>query len=285
VERPAANLWRVRTVGAMHRTTADIELDTCGTWVTLTHDGARPVVVRRAGWVDLRGHPTADGPTLDRVGLGPGDGIALAMGPAGVEDITMAVLLDGIAADAATLADQLRAHDVTAIALRVPPADVLTAVALSEATGLPASRFAEPLHPVGSPAEELWTARPAPPREARLRVAPERRAVPATRSLLRRLMASWRMPELLDGYLELLATEIVTNAVIHAATELDVTVVYTGEAVRLDVFDRNDTLPAPKDAALDAEGGRGLWMMRELSLAHGIEAVPGGKRVWFTVAA
>jgi anti-sigma regulatory factor (Ser/Thr protein kinase) len=197
----------------------------------------------------------------------------------------MSVLLDGLTAESSTLARDLFEHGMEAVVLRVPDPGALSAEALSRATGLAVSRFAEPLHPVGSPAEELWTARPAPPREARLRVAPEKRAVPATRSLLRRLMASWRMPELLEGYLELLATEIVTNAVIHAGTELDVTVTYTGDAVRLDVLDRDGTLPVPRDAAPDAEGGRGLWMMQQLSLAHGIEATPGGKRVWFTVAA
>ena len=253
--------------------------------MTLTHLGARPVVIRRAGWVDLRGHPTSDGQTLDRVGLGPGDAIAMPIGDSGKEDVMMAALLDGIGGDAAALATELVAVGLDAVVLRVPEADALTAAALSQATGMPESRFAEPLHPVGSPAGELWTARPAPPREARLRVAPEPRAVPATRSLLRRLMSSWRMPELLEGYLELLATEIVTNAVIHAGTAVDVTVTYTGDEVRFDVFDRKGTLPVPRDAAPDAEGGRGLWMLQELSLAHGIEATPGGKRVWFTVAA
>jgi anti-sigma regulatory factor (Ser/Thr protein kinase) len=197
----------------------------------------------------------------------------------------MAALLDAMGGGATTLANAVLGSGVNAVVLSVPEANALTAAALATATGLPASRFTEPIHPVGSPAEELWTARPAPPREARLRVAPERRAVPVTRSLLRRLMASWRMPELLEGELELLATEVVTNAVLHARTAVDVTVTYTGDFVRFDVFDRNDTLPVPRDASPHAEGGRGLWMLQKLSFSYGIEPAPGGKRVWFTVAA
>src|SRR4051794_2413693 len=39
-------------------TLAKVELDACGAWITLTNaDTIRPVVVRRAGWVDVRGHP------------------------------------------------------------------------------------------------------------------------------------------------------------------------------------------------------------------------------------
>ena len=284
MDRRAPNRWEV-TVGGAQPTKAAIELDTCGAWVTLSHAGARPVVVRLAGWVDLRGHPASDGAALDRVGLGPGDAIALPAGGSGREGEVMAVLLDAMGGDSTALATALRRVGVSAAVLRVPEPSALTAQALATATGLPATRFAEPLHPVGSPAGELWTARPPPPREARLRVAPERRAVPAARSLLRRLMASWRMPELLEGDLELLATEIVTNAVLHARTDLDVTVTYTGATVRFDVFDRDDTLPAPRDPSPDAEGGRGLWMLQKLSFSYGIEPAPGGKRIWFTVAA
>lgn len=174
---------------------------------------------------------------------------------------------------------------IDAVVVAVPDASALDPVALAAATGLPAARFAEPLHPVGSPMEELWSERPSPPREARLRVAPHRHSVPEARKLLRRLMASWRMQELLDGDLELLATETVTNAVVHARTDIDVTVTYTGDAVRFDVFDRDSDLPAPKRPDLSAEGGRGLWMVATLSSTYGIESAVGGKRVWFTVAA
>ncbi|MDQ3974740.1 MAG: SpoIIE family protein phosphatase, partial [Actinomycetota bacterium] len=62
---------------------ARLEQDVCGAWVTLACGGhPQPVVVRRAGWIDLRGQPGMllglfDDPELadDRVGLGPGDAL------------------------------------------------------------------------------------------------------------------------------------------------------------------------------------------------------------------
>ncbi|MBW3669769.1 MAG: SpoIIE family protein phosphatase, partial [Actinobacteria bacterium] len=62
---------------------ARLELDMCGAWITLACAGhPRPIVVRRAGWIDVRGMPGMllglfDDPDLavDRVGLGPGDSL------------------------------------------------------------------------------------------------------------------------------------------------------------------------------------------------------------------
>src|SRR5690242_17004735 len=56
---------------------AKLELDVCGAWLTIANGCVeRPVVIRRAGWVDLRGHPgqalggAGHPPADDRVGLG-----------------------------------------------------------------------------------------------------------------------------------------------------------------------------------------------------------------------
>lgn len=63
-----------------------VELDVCGAWLTVANAGdARPVLVRRAGWVELRGHPS---PPLggqwigsdDRIGLGPADMLLVPVG-------------------------------------------------------------------------------------------------------------------------------------------------------------------------------------------------------------
>lgn len=284
--RRDVNLWQLSVGDAAPRAVADVQLDTCGAWVTIRHQGARPVLARRAGWVDLRGHPAASGEELDRVGLGPGDAIVLLDAPPGVEADVMAALLEHLGADERRLA-QVAADAAAgaAVAVAVPDATKLTAAALAAATGRPAEAFSEPLHPVGSAIAEMWSRRPAPPRQARMRLAPRRDAVPAARQLLRRLMASWRMDELLEGSLDLLATEIVTNAVVHARTRLDVTVTYTGDAVRFDVYDRDGTLPVPSPPDLYAEGGRGLWMMTTLASHYGIEPASGGKRIWFSVDA
>jgi len=265
VERVAANDWRVRARGVRIRA----RVDECGSWLTVGRaDGLRAVVVRRAGWVDGRNAPC-------RVGLGPGDSMVLAAGDDVVER-----LLPCTAAEAADLA----AATGGSLVLRVAPfADGLArAVA---ATGLPPEAFDEPLHPVGSPDAELWSRRPDPPVEARMRLEPVADAVPAARALLRRLLASWRMSELLEGDVELLATELLTNAVLHAATAMTVVIGYDGTAVRFEVHDSSPVLPRPEDPPLDSERGRGLWLISRLADAWDVEPTADGKRIWFEVTA
>lgn len=290
--RSGPNLWEVvvGAPGSPGDPHVNIELDVCGAWLTLATSTQRPVVVRRAGWVDLRGHPPAPPERRwDRVGLGPGDAIVATVGGQVEDGAMLRALLDCGSAEAAVLADAARraAGPGTGIlALRVPPFTPEESVArVAAATGLPPERFDQPLHPVGSPDAELWRARPAPPREARLRVDPTVEAVPRARELLRRLMASWRMPEVLDGPLELLATELVTNAVIHARTLMDVVITYDGTAVRFEVEDRERSLPTLVEPDPEAEGGRGLWLVDQLATRWAVEPAAGGKRVWFAVAA
>lgn len=285
VVRWAPNEWHVHVGPPEIR--VRLLLDECGSWLTMAcADGQRPVVVRRAGWVDLRGQPGPVGSVaLDRVGLGPGDGIVVIAGGCVRHDLLLDHLLGVTSADADGIAAALDRLDVpAALVLRVPPfADgVARAVA---ATGLPAEAFATPLHPVGSPEAEIWNRRPAPPREARMRLEPVAAAVPAARSLLRRLLASWRMPELLDGDIELLATELLTNAVLHAGTRMTVVIGYDGSSVRFEVHDEQPGLPEPEVPTLEAERGRGLWLVRELGDDWGVEATEAGKRVWFAVRA
>lgn len=291
VERLDDNLWELCFAHAEGAATfrARVELDVCGAWVTLASDDRRPMVVRRAGWVDLRGQPRGSADPWDRVGLGPGDSL-VAVGDAPMAD---EALMEVLLALSASPADEVATAVVEALerragiaVVRVPvlsPEESLRRV--TEATGLGPEHFAEPLHPVGSPAAELWDSRPAPPREARMRLAPRHDAVPAARGLLRRLLASWRMEELLDGHIELLASELLTNGVLHAGTDLDVVISYDGGAVRFEVQDRSLTLPVPRVPGLEDEGGRGLWMVSQLADRWAVEARAGGKRVWFEVAA
>lgn len=262
-----------------------LQLDDCGAWCTFAlAEGQRPVVVRRAGWVDLRGPPADEGRVaFDRVGLGPGDSVVVTAGAPAPSVAQLDALLEVTGADVAAVAAAVPDAGGVLV-LRVPEhADGLARAV--EATGLPASAFATPLHPVGSPAAELWDRRPRPPAEARMRLEPVATAVPMARSLLRRLMASWRMPELLDGDLELLATELLTNAVLHARTSMRVVIAYDGTSVRFEVHDASSVLPVPGSPCEWDERGRGLWLVDELSTRWAVEPTSRGKRIWFEVAA
>lgn len=104
------------------------------------------------------------------------------------------------------------------------------------------------------------------------------------RRLVSSALAQWGAEHLQDDA-TLLVSELVTNAVIHAGTDVDVSVVLLAEAVEVAVTDRHPAraLPTPPPATVseDSEGGRGLVLAAALSAAWGIEYTDRTKRVWF----
>jgi GAF domain-containing protein/anti-sigma regulatory factor (Ser/Thr protein kinase) len=79
----------------------------------------------------------------------------------------------------------------------------------------------------------------------------------------------------------LLTSELVTNAVLHAATPMCVTLHLLPDRIRVDVADGNVSFPAIKDYGRDAATGRGLTLFNTLASDWGVQAVDGGKIVWF----
>ncbi len=79
----------------------------------------------------------------------------------------------------------------------------------------------------------------------------------------------------------LLTSELVTNAVLHAATPLCLTLHILPDRIRVDVADGNPTFPSVKDYGRDAATGRGLTLFDTLASEWGVQAVDGGKIVWF----
>ncbi|ONH33134.1 hypothetical protein BL253_02550 [Pseudofrankia asymbiotica] len=83
----------------------------------------------------------------------------------------------------------------------------------------------------------------------------------------------------------LLVSEICTNAIKHARSELTLRVWAEPARLRISVEDREGaTLPRPGRAARgdpEAESGWGLLLVEALADAWGVQTTPGGKRVWF----
>ncbi|HET7530013.1 MAG TPA: PAS domain S-box protein [Mycobacteriales bacterium] len=80
----------------------------------------------------------------------------------------------------------------------------------------------------------------------------------------------------------LLTSELVTNGIVHAHTELGVVVEVLPHSVRVEVADGNPALPGRRDYDESAMTGRGLEMVELLSHDFGVEPIgDGGKRVWF----
>ncbi len=112
--------------------------------------------------------------------------------------------------------------------------------------------------------------------------APDPSEVFAARHFVASVLEAWGL-ELED--LPLLVSELATNAVLHARSDFEVTVIKSRERVRVEVFDQNTRLPSFAAAPPDAYSGRGLVILRELATAWGVESHSDvGKTIWFEVA-
>ena len=104
--------------------------------------------------------------------------------------------------------------------------------------------------------------------------------VPVARRFIRDALADH--PALLDA--ELLACELVTNAVQHATDAARVTVAVTrcGPVVHVDVIDDGRTgLPHWREADGQDEDGRGFQLVNEIAQRWGFLREPAGTCVWF----
>lgn len=89
-----------------------------------------------------------------------------------------------------------------------------------------------------------------------------------------------------DDMVVLLANELVTNAILHAGSDIDVVVDITGARVRVEVRDRARRAPVRRRAEPTSSAGRGLALVEALASDWGVEPIPGdGKAVWFEVPA
>jgi anti-sigma regulatory factor (Ser/Thr protein kinase) len=111
---------------------------------------------------------------------------------------------------------------------------------------------------------------------------PEARSAGVARHLVLRALAEVRptCQEVTDTA-ALLVTELVTNALVHARSALRLDVTVCDDTVRVAVADRSPVPPVPLEPRPHATGGRGLFLVEELSSSWGSEPVDDGKVVWF----
>jgi anti-sigma regulatory factor (Ser/Thr protein kinase) len=110
-------------------------------------------------------------------------------------------------------------------------------------------------------------------------------SVRAARSHVRQTLAAGAVDAGVTDTVELLTSEVVTNAVLHAATGCEVEVAVSPDRVRVEILDHSGDIPVRRAPSPDAETGRGLMIVEQLAQAWGFEPVPGdGKLVWFEVA-
>ncbi|MEU6633734.1 ATP-binding protein [Streptomyces parvus] len=114
------------------------------------------------------------------------------------------------------------------------------------------------------------------------------------------LLPKWSVPSATVETVRLLVSELVTNAVQHpqddetqdsvlamrnAAQTFELTLERLWDAVRVSVWDRDSTPPLLKKVGVEAESGRGIFIVAMMSRTWGCRPAVGipGKVVWAEV--
>ncbi|WP_320783931.1 SpoIIE family protein phosphatase [Streptomyces sp. CRN 30] len=108
---------------------------------------------------------------------------------------------------------------------------------------------------------------------------PEDAAPGRARRLARHALARWGLEELTDS-VELLVSEVVTNAVRYASRPVTLRLLRT-DVLRCEVGDDVPQLPRLRQARATDEGGRGLYLVNRLARRWGATRLSTGKVVWF----
>lgn len=118
----------------------------------------------------------------------------------------------------------------------------------------------------------------ADPFDVMLRPHPS--SVGTARELVRSLLGVVARADLLDDA-ELLVSEVVTNALIHAGSEIRVRALMLEDRLRVEVSDASPHLPAPRGYGDTSGTGRGLSLLVQLVDDWGVTTAEDGKTVWF----
>lgn len=130
-------------------------------------------------------------------------------------------------------------------------------------------------------AVEVATALPVPGRMS-IHLAPRDGAPTEAREMVDAACARFDVPKL-SKLAQLLVSELVTNAVVHARTGMTLTVRVVGRALQLVVRDQDPRpmhRPPPGSATPSAEHGRGLLVLDAMADAWGTLPTRDGKAVW-----
>ncbi|MFF1379592.1 SpoIIE family protein phosphatase [Streptomyces sp. NPDC058308] len=108
---------------------------------------------------------------------------------------------------------------------------------------------------------------------------PENATPSRARRLARSALVRWGLEELTDS-VELLVSEVVTNAVRYASRPITLRLLRT-DVLRCEVGDDVPQLPRLRNARATDEGGRGLYLVNKMARRWGATRLSTGKVVWF----
>jgi anti-sigma regulatory factor (Ser/Thr protein kinase) len=119
-------------------------------------------------------------------------------------------------------------------------------------------------------------------RSARLEPVPT--SAGEARRLIRQALAEAGETAAVDAA-ELAVSELVTNAILHAVTPVELSVEVSSDTVTVSVRDWSPKLPTRRTWGPQSTTGRGLALVASVTDAFGVEPQePTGKAVWFRVS-
>lgn len=123
-----------------------------------------------------------------------------------------------------------------------------------------------------------------------LRMPPTTPSAAEARAFAAEACRTWGVPSGTASDVQLIASELVTNAILHARTEVELSVVLRRDVLRVEVHDDDPVLPrlpvanaVTADASAIAEHGRGLLLATRLASQMGAEPAGAGKTLWAEV--
>jgi anti-sigma regulatory factor (Ser/Thr protein kinase) len=116
-----------------------------------------------------------------------------------------------------------------------------------------------------------------------VRLAPSSDSARIARRAVSEFLVDLGRDELLPS-VALIVSELVANAIMHARTEMLLSLELVDDCVRVAVTDGSSSLPRWIPASPTATSGRGLLLVERLSRSWGVDRLPaGGKAVWAQV--
>jgi anti-sigma regulatory factor (Ser/Thr protein kinase) len=106
-----------------------------------------------------------------------------------------------------------------------------------------------------------------------------------TRRQLGQILSDWDCGDDLVDDAKLVATELVTNGMLHGGGCTSLAAIFDGHLLRLEVGDRGGAIPQEHHYDDEAATGRGLGLIAAISSSWGWEVQVAGKIVWAEIGA
>jgi two-component sensor histidine kinase len=112
-------------------------------------------------------------------------------------------------------------------------------------------------------------------------LAPETTSPAAARHFVRDFLADAGFGGSVVFPAVLATSELVTNAVLHAGTAVDLRIEIAGPKLRVEVVDYGGGCPVHERVSFDADHGHGLMVVARVATRWGVDLESDRKSVWF----